>query len=117
MWISVDPENARVLHLLGTIAQRLGRAEEALIVDDLKPEERQEQGTNAGVKVAAVVKGSPAWNANILPGDVVLSLDGKLVNSGPELEQLAQEQAGRQTTVELIRGGVRQRLEVNLARS
>lgn len=43
--------------------------------------------TGEGVTVEAVFPGAPAARAGVKPGDVILSLDGKKVNSYPELRK------------------------------
>lgn len=38
--------------------------------------ERQSVGSNRAVKIAAVSRGSPLYNADVLPGDIVVSFNG-----------------------------------------
>lgn len=42
----------------------------------LRPEERAAAGTNRGVHVEALREGSPGFLADILPGDIILAVDG-----------------------------------------
>lgn len=46
---------------------------------------RQQIGTNSGVMVAAIRVGSPAYRADIVPGDVFLEIDGRKFYSGMNL--------------------------------
>lgn len=48
-----------------------------LLFRDLNDEERQALGSNSGVVVTTVVDGTPAFAADILPGDIVTTVDGE----------------------------------------
>jgi C-terminal processing protease CtpA/Prc len=52
-----------------------------IFVNDLSAAERQRVGFNDGVIVMACVRDGPAWTANVLPGDVIVSLDDKPVRT------------------------------------
>jgi hypothetical protein len=71
------------------------------IVDELSPSDRQQLGTNRGVRVATVVHDTPAWKANVLPGDDILAINSKDVANGAQLEQ----NAGTSGQVEILRNG------------
>lgn len=43
-------------------------------IRDTTPSERKENGTNRGVVVDVVVRGSPAFKADVLPGDLLLKV-------------------------------------------
>lgn len=47
---------------------------------DLSVEERQRLGTNAGVKAASIRQNSPVYVADMLAGDILLSIDGRRVD-------------------------------------
>jgi len=79
---------------------------------DLTDTERQELQTNKGAVVGLVVDGSPAFNADLLVGDVVLSIDGiAVVNTQGFYSQLG-ERRGKQIALQLRRRG--QTLEKNI---
>lgn len=64
------------------------------------------QAEQGGVLVVGVVDDSPAQRSGIHPGDRVLRLDGREVESVPEFRlQVAAGVAGRDTALEVIRGG------------
>lgn len=70
------------------------------------PEEIKKQiGSNKGVYVIAVVKSSPAYNADILRGDVIKRIGGIDILDRQSFEKSMQENAGGKTTVYLIRDG------------
>lgn len=56
--------------------QRVG-----VLLGQIDDETRRRLETNAGVRVEAVAEGSPAFDANVLPGDILLSIAGEPVSS------------------------------------
>lgn len=71
---------------------------------DLNAKEKQSMG-RAGVRIGSVVNGTPASKANLLPGDVVVSLDGKSIASRGEFQSMLRANAGRSVTLEIVRNG------------
>jgi S1-C subfamily serine protease len=65
---------------------------------DLTDAERQQFQTNRGVYVMSVVSGTPAFNSDVLPGDVILAINGQPSDIKGYSEML---QALRGQTVEL----------------
>jgi S1-C subfamily serine protease len=65
--------------------QRLERKYLGLLVDRPEPAQAQRAGTNHGVVILAVRRGSPAYAANLLPGDIVV----KINDQDAELENWA----------------------------
>jgi S1-C subfamily serine protease len=69
-----------------------------------------------GAHVNTVAPGGPAERAGIHPDDVIVSLDGKAINSMNELiEFLLQKNVGDRVVVGLIRGGKHLNIDVTLA--
>ncbi len=66
---------------------------------------RQRLQTDAGIKVLTVVDGSPAFRANILPGDVVLTIAGEDVDSVRGYIHLLQKYVGQSVVFRIDRGG------------
>ncbi|UQN06167.1 S1C family serine protease [Deinococcus sp. QL22] len=58
-----------------------------------------------GLTVVQVEAGSPAAQAGLLVGDVLLALDGQAVRHPGELLQRVRERAGETLTVRVLRGG------------
>jgi S1-C subfamily serine protease len=69
---------------------------------------------NTGVVATGTVKGSPAFKANILPGDVILKIGGEdVIDSGGFRQQLAKF-AGQTVDIDLIRGDHPKTIRVTL---
>ncbi|HEX2541219.1 MAG TPA: Do family serine endopeptidase [Caldimonas sp.] len=69
-----------------------------------------------GVLVTTVEPGGPAQRAGVLPGDVILSFDGKPVTDATELPRMvAQAKPGRDVPVEVWRDGAGRTLQVTVA--
>jgi len=80
-----------------------------LFYRDLNDTERQELQSNKGAVVRLVVDGSPAFDADILSGDVVIAVDGVSVSSSNAFGELLRDRRGRLISLSIIRRG--QRLE------
>ena len=64
------------------------------------------QDTREGILVIAVTAGSPAAEAGVLVGDVIMAFDGRTVDSPDDLlELLAGDRVGRDVTLRGVRGG------------
>jgi serine protease Do len=73
--------------------------------------------TQAGAEVVAVEPRSPAEQAGILPGDVVVGFDGEEVGDPAEFVLMATRAAvGSRLTVDVVRGGKRQAIDVLVGR-
>ena len=69
-----------------------------------------------GVLVASVEPRSPAAKAGLQPGDVILSFNGKAVESANELPRIvAATKPGTAVTIEIWRGGARRQVQTRLA--
>jgi putative serine protease PepD len=70
----------------------------------------------AGAQVVSVGSGTPAANAGVKTGDVVIAVDGQRVDSATALvAQIREMTAGDKTTLTVIRDGSRQDVPVTLA--
>jgi len=68
-----------------------------------------------GVRVAAVVEGSPADNAGLEDDDVVTAVDGESVDAAADLRAaISRKQPGDRATLEIRRGGDARSVEVEL---
>jgi membrane-associated protease RseP (regulator of RpoE activity) len=74
---------------------------------DLTDSERQEIQTNRGAYIVNVVDGTPAYESDFLPGDVILSLDGQSANGFTGLLELVNANRGRTVEIAILRGGKR----------
>lgn len=84
---------------------------------ELTPELRRHfnAGEDAGVLVAHVESDSPAANAGLEVGDVLVSIDGKPVQSSWSLRELiAPKKADDKVSLEVVRDGARRTLQATL---
>jgi S1-C subfamily serine protease len=77
---------------------------------------RQAAGRDSGMMVVSLASGGPAALAGVLPGDIMLDLDGTPVRRARALAAaMGPEQIGRSVTVRLLRAGALQTLAVVIA--
>jgi putative serine protease PepD len=70
----------------------------------------------AGAQVVSVNGGTPAANAGVKNGDVIIAVDGQRIDSATALvAQIREMTAGDKTTLTVIRDGARQDVPVTLA--
>ncbi len=77
-----------------------------------------EPGSNTAGSLAVrlVVPQSPAAQAGVLPGDVIVAFDGQAATGPAELRsRIARKKPGENVTLDLLRGGERKKLELALA--
>jgi len=67
-------------------------------------EERRERQSNKGVYVTTVVSDTPAFRADILPGDIVVAIDGAPVYGEQGCSDLLQNKRGQTVNIEIVRG-------------
>mgnify|MGYP001592191526 CR=1 FL=1 len=73
-------------------------------IRDLTPEIKQQIGSNKGVLIYAVIKESPAFEADILKGDVLRKIGDIAVFDGESYQKALTEYQGREVDVLIIRG-------------
>jgi C-terminal processing protease CtpA/Prc len=66
---------------------------------------RKRIGTNSGLLVRVVIDGSPAFNADIFPGDILLTVASEKVVSQEQYSQLLNRYEGQSVTFHLDRDG------------
>lgn len=72
-------------------------------------------GVDAGVSIEAVEPDTPAADAGVQPGDVIVSMDGKAIRAQEDLiAELNRRRPGIEVTVGIFRDGKRRQLEVTL---
>jgi hypothetical protein len=75
------------------------------IFRDLADSERQQYQTNRGAYVSTVIDGSPAYDADILPGDVILRINGQNLNGQAGLMEAIDANRGQTVDVTVVRQG------------
>jgi PDZ domain len=73
--------------------------------NDLTPEQRASAGTNKGIFVANVANNGSAYEADILPGDIIIAIDDRELRGCGDFESVAASVVGREAVVVLIRNG------------
>lgn len=76
-----------------------------VIPKELSDDQKQEIKSNMGVAVKLVVKNSPAFMADILPGDIITAIDGYKIQGMDDFGQTVNSLSGQQVAVEINRFG------------
>ena len=94
-----------------------GKAEHAFLGVTTRDTVAQDgSAKRAGAQIAGVTSGTPAANAGIKEGDVVIEVDGNPVDSSTALvAQVRERTAGDKVTLTILRDGKRQDVQVTLA--
>lgn len=87
-----------------------------VLVRELSAEQRQQQQSNRGVLVRAVIKGSPAFLADFLRDDVITRFAGEVVYDRDRFFDLVAANQGQEVAVELLRNGEPRSVTVRLRR-
>jgi serine protease DegS len=77
-------------------------------VQPLTPELAESFGleVSQGIVVASLYRNGPAWNAGLLPGDVILKIDGEPATSGRQaMNQVARAKPGDSIRLDVLRNG------------
>lgn len=74
-----------------------------LITRDLNDTERQSIQTNKGAIVLVVVDNTPAFQADILVGDVILAIDGVPVPNAEGFAQIVRDRKGKKVDITVLR--------------
>ena len=72
---------------------------------ELTDSERQALQSNKGAAVRLVVDNSPAYDADILPGDIITALDGVTVTTPQNFISMLSQRGGREVTLSIYRNG------------
>lgn len=81
---------------------------------DLNDAERQELQSNKGYVVRLVVDGTPAYMADILPGDIITAVNGEAVAGREHGSSLLRDRAGQKVKLSIYRRGQKLDKDVQL---
>jgi len=70
--------------------------------------------TKIGLQVAIVIRGTPAFNANFLEGDILLKISGRDITDAQSLNAELTQLAGQRVTFDLLRGDQARTIAVTL---
>lgn len=74
-----------------------------VLVHSMQDRDRQRIGSNRGVVVSAVINDSPAFDADILRGDVITAVSGTVMTSPDQFFDYVVANQGKEVQVELAR--------------
>lgn len=80
----------------------------------LRLDQARELGSSRGLEIVCVIRGSPAFDAGIILGDIVLTLAGRDVSTRDRLERVKVEYASQTVDVEISRAGETRTLQLTL---
>jgi len=101
----VMPMSVRRYEQMTMFFRKAPRRGIGILMGDLTPDEHKAIGTNKGVKVVAVVKGSPAFKADVVPGDVIISINDAPIYDGTSLTAAIDASMGKTANLKIIRSG------------
>ncbi len=81
---------------------------------DLNESESRTVGTRGGALVMIVIKGGPAYLADIFEGDIVLELNGVKIQDAKDLRTKCKSMGGGEFTLSILRDGVRHEKVIRL---
>ncbi len=73
---------------------------------NLTPAERDTAGSDGGVRIGSVVGATPASDANLMAGDLVLRFNGRPFADRVEFQDLLRNEAGKAVTLTIRRNGI-----------
>lgn len=88
-----------------------GKMSYGLWMNDLTTEQSRDLGTSKGVWVQAVVRGSPAFDADLLAGDIILTFAGRDISTPERWDAVKSSHLGQTVPVEIMRNGKRMTLQ------
>ncbi len=72
---------------------------------NLNDQERQELQTNKGVKIETIIDGSPAFNGDLLVGDIIVSFNNAPVIDASSFQNIIRSHAGQSVQISINRQG------------
>lgn len=81
------------------------KAKIGFLTEPLDDETRRKLESNSGVRIDVVVEGTPAFDADILPGDILVSFNSTAVRSVEHYQELLQSYSGDSVDLVLNRDG------------
>jgi len=85
-----------------------------VIMSELTTQQRQEYERNTGVHVDVVIRNSPAYRADIVPGDIIIALNGSPIHNCTHLQSQTNLRAGSEVTITVLRKSGEKTLKAQL---
>lgn len=112
--ISYVPENVDYYDYSATFWGKTKPSLMGVLVQPLSADLKQTYQTNKGVVVKIVIQKSPAYNANVLEGDVLMSLAGEDIETPDQFFDILSRHAGQSVALNLFRNGQAQTIQLTL---
>jgi C-terminal processing protease CtpA/Prc len=99
------PQNVEYYDYSATFWAKTRRPLIGVLVQSLTDDLKKVLETNKGVVVKVVVRDSPAFNADVLKGDVLMKLAGEEIRSPDQFFDIVSRNAGKKVVLDLFRNG------------
>jgi hypothetical protein len=76
-----------------------------IYIRDLNDSEKQVIQSNKGIAINIVVDDTPAYNADLLPNDIITALDGISITNQTYLTKVLYSRTGKEIVLSLVRNG------------
>lgn len=86
-----------------------------IVARDMTDEERQIAQTNLGAVARVIINDTPAFYADVLPGDRLLEMDGAPVHSAQAYTKMLEGKKGQKISLKLLRKGQTIEKQIQLA--
>ncbi len=87
-----------------------------VLVEPLTDDQRKQLQTNKGVMVEVVIRGTPAYEADVLKGDVLMSLADEQIQTPDQFFDIVGRHQGEPVILILVRDGQAKTLSLTLSR-
>ncbi len=88
-----------------------------VIIQEITPEIAETIEVKEGILIAQVMKGSPADEAGLRVGDIIIELNGKKIDSVRELQlKIMRTRPGTEVTLTIVRKGKKKKVKVKVGR-
>lgn len=81
------------------------RARVGAVVKNLSDAQKQLMQSNHGVVVTGIMNGSPAFDADLLVGDILLSVDGETIGDADSYGEILKNHSGQTCKFQIYRNG------------
>jgi hypothetical protein len=108
------PQNTDYFNYSATFWKKTKPLKFGVLVQSLDEETKKRLQTNRGVVVKVVVRKTPAYNADILRGDIITQFSGEPIADPEDFFEKIRAHAGQQITVKIIRDGIPKNITLTL---
>jgi len=113
-YIQYVPQNVEYYNYSATFWKKIKPMKFGVFVQQLDNETKKRLQTNRGVIVKAVVRKTPAFNADILNGDIIVLFNNEPIADPEDFFAKIKANAGQEVTVKIIRDGTTRDITLTL---